>query len=245
MKTFRLIAPVLGLATLAGTANASIVIDNFTAGPTDLLINGGVGYQQSQQASFDGSIVGGQRDVLFEVNSNPYNQWGRFQIDPSQGASFLSSGAGETTTVKLDYDAFDVEPNDGTLHSSSTGLNLDLSSQDKLRFNFLFADLGLKTKVDLYTYGSTEAQSSGTFTVASGIDSPTSYDLNLSSLSSVSGGGVDLKNVDRIVITFDGSQKALDFGLSSVQAVPEPTSMAAIGLGLVGLASRRRKARKG
>jgi|GEM_PF-991110 len=236
---FRFVAPVFGAFVLAGSASAqNIVIDDFSSGATDISIVSGTGYLESQQNGASG-IVGGQRDLLLEVLNNPYNRSAEFEVVPSQGASFLSNGAGLLSQVYLDYDGQDSEGNDG-FQTAGSGLNLDLSGQNQLRFDFLFADLGLDVKVDFYTYDG--GMSTGRFSVMEDTFVPQIYTIDFSSFTAENGGsGVDFSDVDRIVVHFQPQNAATDFGLKSIQAVPEPTSMAAIGLGLVGLISRRRK----
>lgn len=241
MKIVRLLTPIFSLAGLSGAAHADFYIDNFSEG-NFTLSGSSVGSLVAQQNGSASGIIGGQRDVLFGITSNPFNRTGSFEVDTTQGASFLSSGPGMATKVQLDYDGFDVESPSGPLQASASGLNLNLANTKSLDFDFLFSDLGVHTTADLYTYGGGHSQ--GSFLVASNIDTPTTYNLDLSNLQSVGGGpAVNLQDVDRIVFTFDGNAQALDFGLRSVKAaaVPEPASLAAMALGLVGIVRRRRK----
>jgi hypothetical protein len=152
--------------------------------------------------------------------------------------SFYSSGPGMVGGVALDYDGIDSEGSNG-VQTPGPGLDLNLSGEDRIRFNFSFADQGTFVRVDAYTYEGTK-QSTASFTVAAGISTSTNLDVLFSSFSTVSGGGVSFADVDRLVVTFNGTNAATDFGLASISAVPEPASMAALAVGALGLLARRR-----
>src|SRR4051812_7516134 len=88
-------------------ASATVIIDNFTQGATDLQFGGTVGAVESQQSAIN--VPGGQRDVLLKVTANPFQRNARFEIIPSQGMSFYASGPGLVGQVCLDYDGTETE----------------------------------------------------------------------------------------------------------------------------------------
>jgi hypothetical protein len=241
----RFIAPMLGIAALSAAANAQLVVDNFLTGETDLVVMSGTDAVESQQTGPNDSILGGQRDVLFVVQQNPFNRRNRFEIDPEQGAAFKSTGAGVQSLVQFDYDGFDDEGNDGILTPSidasfGTGLNQSFMGQDRFRINFLEIDQRITVRIDAYTYGSADAYSFVERQVGP-VNSPEAVDFLFSDFSTIQNGTMaDWNDIDRLVFSFQSVDNGVDWGLTSITAVPEPTSMAAIGLGLLGLARRRR-----
>lgn len=224
-------------AAFASSASATVLLDDFTQGATDLQIASGTGSVESQQSGIN--VPGGQRDVMLKVTSNPFNRLGRFEIVPTQGMSFYSSGPGLVGQVGLDYDGTETENlTDGQL-TPGPGMNLNLTNENRFRFNFSFVDLATVLHIDAYTFGG--GSSSVDFNVASGITSSTLVDVPFASFNAVSGGGVNFGDVDRIVILFNNANAATDFALGSINAVPEPASMAALAIGAMGLLARRRR----
>ncbi len=222
--------------SVAGSASAQFIIDDFSSGDTNMTLNG-TGHLEGQQAGT--GIVGGQRDVLLDISSNPFNRNAQFEVVSGQGASFLSNGPGVTSHVGLDYDGLDVEGQDGVLTASGSGLNLNFSNLNALQFDFLFADLGLNTEVEFFTYGG--GSSMGQFMVPEDLTSPQQFTLNFNTFTSTSGSGVDFSDVDRIMVRFNADRAATDFGLARMSAVPEPGTMLAMGAGLAALLRKRRR----
>lgn len=228
------------LATLAlGAvlpASANVMIDDFTSGAQNMQISSGTSYLTAQAF---GNMSGGQRDVQIGMNENPFNRSMSFDVVPGQGMAFLASGSGVKGVLELEYDGIDTEGSNGL--TQGPGMNLDLSSQSAFQFDFAFSDTPVNIRVEAMSYhtGGPVSYSSANFTTTSS-SGASSYLLNFSSLGNNVNGGVNLHDVDRLLFTFNPTNGAPDFAIKSVQAVPEPTSMAAIGFGIIGLARRRR-----
>jgi len=221
-KTLLVSFGILG-ATVGANA---LVIDDFTTGAYSNTIQSG-----TVIASQAGGMLGGERDTLMSVTNSPFNL--NFTVTIQNGLAAISNDVSVDSMFGLDYDGAGDETG-GNVFAAGPGLgNLDFSSFDRLRFNFIHNDLNLHLRVEISTYG--QGMSFGDFVVGPQ-QSPFTYDVLFSSLS----GGADFADVDRITIYFDGLPSA-DFALRDIQAVPEPATLVALIAGLGGLLARRKR----
>lgn len=221
------------LATLAvaGSAHA-IVIDDFTTGSfsQDLTTGSWVGSQA-------GSMLGGERDAGFVVLDNPQS----VNVHMEAGSGFYVGAGGSQAMAEfgLDYDGAGDEIDNTAPFEYGPGLTgFGLSASESVRISFLANDQDLTVNVFALS-GQGTGTSSSTTIVAGGQTSPFDVDFSFASFT----GNADLSNIDRLVIVFDTSPSG-DFALSQVSTVPEPASMAILGLGALGLIRRRRAAKK-
>jgi len=216
----------LALGLLAAPLAHGMLIDDFSTGFD-------VATTKTNVYAFEtGAMLGGVRENWLNVTSDPYNRSLELNID---GIYSLSSGVGVQSYVELGYG---IKSN-GSGGWTAFDLNQNLTGTTALRLNFLAND----RDVTAWAYVGTNMWTNVSRTsllVAGNQDSPFSVDFNLASLTTWVGTGANLSDVDQIVFVFQ-TKPAGDLALSSVETVPEPASMAALGLGIAALVARKRR----
>ena len=108
----------------------------------------------------------------------------------------------------------------------------DLTGSDNVTLNFLANDIAATVTVTTLDYdGNANAFS------APMIVSLAPFSVTLNGILA----GVDRTRMRGIAFSFEGSMAGEDLRLDNVQAVPEPASVAALGVGVLGLLRRRRR----
>ncbi len=215
---------ILGFVVSAGFANA-LWLDDFASGPYSGSISSGSTIQQQF-----GTMRGNQRDLLLTVLQNPYSQ--QLQQTIGDGLSVTSTGAGLVAIIGLQYDGFDAESVVGSQFNAGPGFSsLDMTDQF-IRLGFLSNDRTLTARVELEGNG----LSSYDWSIAGNQDDPFNVDVNLNSFV----GNANMSGIDRVTIYFY-TMPSGDFALGSIQVVPEPLSMSAFAVALVGMGAARRK----
>ncbi|MBV6457733.1 MAG: hypothetical protein HONBIEJF_00852 [Fimbriimonadaceae bacterium] len=212
---------ILLAGILVSAASQAIVIDDFTQGPY------AVSLQSGSDLNFEAAanVPGGVRGTYVEVLSNPQNQFLDFSI--SNGFAISSNGNRVRSLVQSGY-GFDLAGN-------TADLNWNLASQaTDIAVNFDFNDLDLSMNIYIITNGS--GTSVANVNVAG--NQLNTFQV-LVPLANFVGTG-DVNDVDQLVFEFINDASG-DYALASFEAVPEPASIAAVGLGLAALARRRRK----
>lgn len=214
---------LIGILSVAGVAGATQV-DDFSSGAFMQSIMNGTFVLTSA-----GTMASGERDVELNVQGNPFNQFLDVKVD--NGLSVVSNGFGVVSKITLQYDVNgDEVGNTGagrTLTNSGAGAGLALDG-DTVRVNFIGSDLGTTVKAILRKDG---------VQIASGIGVK---NAGGASALDVFVGGAAMAEADSISIEFMADPSG-DFALSSIETVPEPATLAALGLGVATLLRRKGK----
>ena len=218
---------ILALPLIGAQANAAIV-DNFTVAYANSLQSGTwVDFQA-------GGMLGGERDVQLEVLNNPFNTFCDLDINGA-GMAISSQGFGMTSNVYLQYDRTgDEAGNTGAgkfLTNGGTGVALLGGFNDTLRIGFIGNDLDVNVKAVARLSGAIIGSNSALRPGGSGVGT-----LDIAMSPAV------LASADSLTFVFSGATNA-DFAISKIETVPEPLSLAVLGLGAA-LAVRRRRTTK-
>ncbi len=222
MRNFALL---ISFGALTSIGSAAIVIDDFTDAQGPLTVNEGQPQQIDRIAA--GGAIGGSRALYLGLLASDYKQNSTARI---QNGAFGNNEFGNASNTILGYFSTSVANNNTFWYSTST--NYDFAGNDTFKFNMLGNDAALGVEVLLIgsnttrTYSKTFA-AGGSRTETIGVGDIT-FD-----------GGVDMSAVDFMWISFNAPRNG-DFGIADIQAVPEPASMAVIGLGLAAIARRRK-----
>lgn len=208
-----------GFAAMAvQPASAAVLIDSFDTPQGPFVVNSGTPNGGNEVAG--GGIIGGAREVWINHAGGPGNS----DLNITGGIFFISNDFGTSSTVNIIWDGV-----------GSTGLggeDLTAGGAMGIAVEVLLSDLG--GTLDL-TLTDTFAATQSSQIVLPAVGTPTTFTFLFGAFA-----GVDLTSVDKIQLDISGPG-ALDVGLDFLEtSVPEPGTMALIGLGFVALGVRRR-----
>lgn len=204
---------------MAGTGAQAIVIDTFQT-PYDSGIVTSVGPLVTNTQAGTG-IVGGIRETKMQLSANPLGANGGARM--TIGGGFMSVSQAPLTDGQ--YSLFWGNP--------GNFLNLNLANETAFKFDLVFNDLSpLRLNFRVGTNGSGSSNAFLNLPVVT--SGPQTVIVPFASFA----GTANFADVDAIRMFFDPEVSG-DFVIGQVSTVPEPGTLAALGLGALMLLRRR------
>jgi len=229
---------VLVAGVLVSAAQATILIDDFTSG-----FNAGSTTTDFYYDTVAGNAIGGHRYVDHRFFGNPLVRPISTEVNAfTPGNMFIEAGSGVNGQAFVVWGGRIINAPDsgpGALSRSNFfGLGVDLSGEAGIRVDYINNDQS-STELYIEVWDSNFNVNSVLFTpIAAGNGS---FYADFSSFVVFQGTGVNLADIQGIAIGLD-LPTGNDITITNVEAVPEPATMIALGLGVAALAQRKRKA---
>jgi len=263
MKNYIKLASSIAAITASLSVSAG-TIDLFTT-QQDVSIAGdqtpgATAFSQAADLSTPSSILGGYRDMEVKLVTPDGNPGNTVKMNAFNGYLSFSADAGLTGQGTIQWDG-----NDNSAALDETGLGgIDFTALgNQFTFDVVNADHAFDFSIGLYDMAGNHTifdlqATQGTHTTniafsffenayntynSGGCIGPNSLPGNVNSVECV-GGPLDLTNIGalEVVIGTNGGVSELDLKIGSVTAVPEPASLALMGLGFLafGFAGQRK-----
>jgi len=215
MKTYAIIA-LLGVATVSH----AIMIDDFSTGNVNDPLSSGSNITHTAAA-----VPGGFRTISHTIEDNPLNLSHSVVVINGIFASDNKTLVDSITNVGYGFTSI------GNLGPE---LNLNLSSESQFKFTILSNDLPANLSVRVWN-GATSFTSLAHAITPNMVMMTQEITIDFSEF-----GLANFSDIDAIAFDLDSSASG-DTVIDSFEAVPEPASMIALGLGVAALISRKRK----
>ena len=213
------------LAALAVASQANIMIDDFSSGSgSDTIVATNTNFVFQ-----NGTMLGSDRLVWHTISANPLNLDHKATV-----INGIFSAAAKSQVDSMTQLGYGFQPVGGF---TVQDMNANFSAESRFRVTCLSNDLGGTISVNVRSASQfSGAYVASTLNLVPGMNSTThTYEFAFSSFT-----GFNFADVDQVVLVIDNNASG-DTIIDTFEAVPEPTTMALLGLGLAAVAARRRK----